>query len=329
MKIMDTRSWLMEKIFLDCGIIKNIIHIRNPTRTQAFYNSLYHSNIIQDRNPFFIFSPFLMLELVGVRFTNLITPQRLNEEFIRLKGERNYTDLSLLLADFLTRLKRIFKNEYILTKASLKLKIKHELSFRDDWGRGLLVQVFLHGISRRGANELHENVVLEMIQAINYEGLLSEEDLITYELHQIMTYVQAHLVHQVNLPFLRLVCNMFHRMDPTNERLIREFEETGDCEIVHFAVFGHSSENVFSAVKVFTTENLNTWKERIKLVLGFTRFINETIIPDFNKANPHNQLPQLGINPGIIYRVNQITGNIETEYLDVRVYIDSLLAEVQ
>lgn len=270
-----------------------------------------------------------MLELVGVRFASLMTPQRLSEEFIRLKSERNYTDLSLLLADFLTRLKRIFKHENLLTKSSLNHKIKHELSFRDDWGKGLLVQVFLHGISTRGANELHQNVVLEMIQAINYESLLEEEDLITYELHQVMTYVQAHLIHQMNLPFLRLVCNMFHRMDPTNERLIREFEETGDCEIVHFAVFGHSSEGVFTSVKVFTTENLNTWKERIKLVMGFIRFINETLIPGFNRANPQNQLPELGIKPGIIYRVNQNTGNIETEFLDVRIYIDSLLAEEQ
>lgn len=317
----------MEKIFLDCGILKNIIHKKNPVKTQAFYTSLYQSNIIQERNPFFIFSTFLMLELVGIRFNQLITPQRLNEEFIKLKGEKSYTDFSLLLADFMTRLKDIFKDENIVSKASLSLKMKHEITFRDDWGKGILVNVFLHGIKIRNAKDLHQSIILEMIQAMTYENLLEEEDLQTYELHQIMTYVQAHLEYRMNLPFLRLICNMFYRIDPTNERLLREFEETGDCEIVHFAVLGHSSEGFFSSVKVFTTENLETWKERIKLVMGFIKFINETLIPGFNRANPQQPLPELGINPGIIYRVNQISGHVETEYLDVQVYIDSLLAE--
>jgi hypothetical protein len=319
----------MEKIFLDCGILKNVIKISQPARSQAFYNSLYNSNIIQDRTPFFIYSPLLMLEIVGVRFIELIPPQRLMDEFAILKNEKDYSNISLLLVDFLARLRFIFKNENIISKASLKLKIKHEIKFRDVWGRRVLVNIFLNGISVRNVKDLHQAFILEMIQAINYETLLEDENLSTYELHQIMTYVRAHIERQMNLPFLRLISNIFHRLEPSNENLLREFEETGDCEIVHFAVLGHSSEGIFSPVKVFTTENINSWKDRIKLVIGFIKFINETLVPDYNRLNPETPLPEVSVNPGFIYKVNPATGIIETDYLDVRVYIDSLLAEVQ
>ncbi|MFA6236052.1 MAG: hypothetical protein WC635_01890 [Bacteriovorax sp.] len=307
----------MEKVFLDCGIIKNIIHRKNPDKTQAFYKSLQSKKIFSITNPFFIYSPLLLLELLGINMDSLISLSRLEAEFERLLEQEKRVDKYNLIALFFDRLHMIFYKEQLLTKNVIKQKIKYELAYRDGWGHSLLIHIFMNGVNTNNIRDLHRSLVFEMIQTMDFKKYFSDNDLLNFDIYQFKTYAQMHTELKTNYPFYRSISNIYKRSKPKDTKYtLRAGDEIGDSELIHFSLFGHSDNNEFFPVKIFTTEKLETWKNRFELALIFIKFMNEEIIPRYNEVN-NSTMATMELKPGTIYQVDQNTGLILDKYIDI------------
>ena len=220
---------------------------------------------------------------------------------------------------FFDRIHKIFYEEQLLPRSLVKHKLKHELAYRDEWGKGLLIQIYMNGLNRNRIRDFHRSLVFEMLQTVDYSKYFSGDDLLNLDYYQFKTYAQMHVQLKNNYPFYRSISNIYKRFHPQDKNYsLRSYEEIGDSEIIHFGLLGHSSFGEFHSVKIFTTEKNETWKSRIKLAKAFVKFINEDVIPKMNQANKESMQMPIMLYPGIIYQVNGSTGEIMDNWLDIQ-----------
>jgi len=309
---------MMEKYFFDCGVLKSVIHKNRPKLTEAFYNSLQSREVFADEKPFFIYSPLLMIELIGKKPKDLIPLEELEAEFQIILKRRKYSDMNILLADIFTHIRKHFYRKQILTKKYLLSCLKEEMKYRDKWGADLLKTIYYDRVQRGRITDIHQNLAMEFIQAIDYQNYIPSGDLIKLDIQFFRSYIEFHLLKNMNIPFFRILSRAYERMNPGGKQWkFNYYEEMADCEIIHFALLGHKAQGVQSPVKIFTTEKLTTWKDRIQLTAGFLNFANNELVPLNNKMNPDKPLEKIMLKTGIIYQVDQRDGTILSEPLDV------------
>jgi hypothetical protein len=304
-------------IFIDNGILKNILNKSNPSIAKKFKEDFSRKLVVLTNNSdaHFISSPLMILEYIGIKLPPISSRfPEIKSEIKHLIDGKNFdpNKFGYQLRDLFS--KKI-SSEQISNFDFLLSKLDSEERFRDPYGAELvniLHRPNLVDIKKRYA--YLTELSIDEIQGLDFCDIFGDR------LHQHLTVLLKTFAYtladkSLNISFARILHEWYMKLDRDGEAsdLARQckydfnekHQDRLDTLLVHYACFGHKRDGQLLSVCCVTTEKSHRIIARCKAYCAhINHFVNTNSLRE----------EMLGPCPGVIFFVNQSTGEVVDEF---------------
>lgn len=226
--------------------------------------------------------------------------QVLHPRFIKLFQDESIIDLNTLFEKLHPCAEQFISMQQMFLKQELLKRLNQEMDWMSNFGQGFMRDMFERNIiSADFEEELIQKIGFEFILNFDFREIGLREQRKEKFNHELIELTRFMLINDFKgFSFSRPLDRILVDVAKSSEVLdsYENFREHLDTEIVHFATVGSHQSGLWNEVAVFTSENIYTWRERVKRYLSFLDVILKN---DFFK-----------IYPGTIYIVETKSGEI-------------------
>jgi hypothetical protein len=215
----------------------------------------------------------------------------------------NAKDIEVQIADALALIQGWYQRAPLFERETLRKRLQGELKYRSAHARALFETLFGSNIESNYTSSLNR-MGFSTLMAFDYRAAGMDASRIeVLDKHLLATYrfmiLDGYKGYTYARPSDSLLRAAYAKKGIAMPPAYETEGEGLDAEIVHFAAVGSHQTGKLKPVAVFTCEGLLAWRERIGRYISYLNYLLEG--------------DNAKLFPGIVYQVNQNTG----ELLDV------------
>lgn len=302
-------------LLLDTGVMKTIFNVRNPEREAAFWKSVFRMNFYNRKEPFFVATMTMALECLGYKTSEFDPFQQepsLKASVIAILKEADTSDVALPMSGALKLIQEWYRRSPTFERSALQAHLQGELQHRSEYAKALFITLIGSNIDSNYSTSLNR-MAFSTLLAFDYRAVgIDALRVKAIDLYLLSTFRQMLLEGYKGYTYARpsdsILRAAFEKKGVAMPAVYEDEGEGLDAEIVNFSVVGSHQTGKLNPVAVFTCEKLSAWKSRIERYMSFLTYLLEN--------------DGATIYPGVIYQVNQSTGelkdalNVYCEYRD-------------
>lgn len=302
---------LNKDLLFDTGVAKSIFSQKRPALEEAFWRSVLDRNFCNVQNAFVLSTPLLLLECAGLKAEDFdpYVLDSFNDKAISQIKSRSLEDIEFSLGELMNYLIDWHRSSPQLSSERLAALIDSEMKLRSPYGQLLFDGLFSQNLrTAEKYDSFIRRLTFYRLLQINYRGCaFTNTDILKID-RALMGYFRNLLLNDYRgYAFGKVADDLltaaFQAKGKQRPKTYSAESELFDPEIVHLATVGSFQSGKHNAVAVFTTEKLSTWKRRLGDYLDFLEFLLEG--------------SQFTIRPGLIFQVDQTTGTLREDHIDV------------
>ncbi len=256
----------MKDVFLDNGIIKNILHKNKPQVEEQFWKT-YNELNCPPTGASYISTPLMLLEYLGYekQYNPLIFDQGIEEKITQLIIGFNGQDEDDLFNLLENEIENWFRSKKEFSKTELRKRYEEQLQWRSENGQEIARVCFGDNLDNFELTEkrFYWELAVDRMYAINFNLFRSAIENPSMQMKLLLSSLRTLGNPSFNVSFARVLqnCNIKNLDSYT-----KNYDLTSECvdtQLVHFASVGSKRNGIHYPVDVITTENPEGIRNRL------------------------------------------------------------------
>lgn len=298
----------------DTGIISNVFRRAYPERERTFWKEARSIGVGDGKRLRLVATPFLLFEFLGRKLPDIFSEDegyrtQITDLVRTFEGDLIQVDDLMATLISITQQRIAAHPDFRLE--AIRTRFEKQVTYLTDEGARLCRSMFHANLANDEAmNErFYWQLALDCVQSIDLRKIKCEAVPNLVQLIAIC-FVRVLTSDTFNLPFGRTLAHLY-RPDEEAESAssafgYRPWSEAHDTDIVHSVCVGYKENGQLFPVRVFTTERIERFVDRIKAYQSFIRYSDEMVRKHLNKSIP--------TATGILHWVDPSTGSVKQTF---------------